>query len=215
MRAEVHESAHLHVSGEALYCDDVPLPEGTLHAAIGVSEKAHARLRHVDLAAVRAAPGVVAVLTAADVPGDNNHGPIVHDDPIFAVDLVEYAGQSIFAVIATSVDAARRAVRLARIDYEELEPILDAATALERQSFVMPTRTLARGEPATRIRSAPHRLTGAFDVGGQEHFYLEGQVGFAVPGEDRTMHVVSSVCSKRAARPRIIRCWRRCRKPRI
>jgi xanthine dehydrogenase large subunit len=192
MRAEVHESAHLHVSGEALYADDIPLPEGALHAAIGVSDKAHARLRDVDLAAVRAAPGVVAVLTAADIPGENNHGPVVHDDPIFATDIVEYAGQSIFAVIATSVEAARKAVRLARIEYEELEPILDIATALERQSFVMPTRTLARGEPAARIRSAPHRLTGGLSVGGQEHFYLEGQIGFAVPGEDRTMHVVSS-----------------------
>jgi len=187
-----HESAHLHVTGEAIYCDDIPLPDGALHAAIGVSEKAHARLLRVDLAAVRSAPGVVAVLTAADIPGDNNHGPVVHDDPIFATDTVEYAGQSIFAVIATSVEAARKAVRLARIDYEELEPILDIETALERQSFVMPTRTLARGEPAARIRSAPHRLTGALSVGGQEHFYLEGQIGVALPGEDRTMHVVSS-----------------------
>lgn len=187
-----HESAHLHVTGEALYCDDIPLPEGALHAAIGVSEKAHARLLRVDLAAVRAAPGVVAVLTASDIPGENNHGPVVHDDPIFATDIVEYAGQSIFAVIATSVEAARKAVRLARIDYEELEAVLDIETALERQSFVMPTRTLARGEPAARIRSAPHKLTGALSVGGQEHFYLEGQIGVALPGEDRTMHVWSS-----------------------
>src|SRR5688572_15421215 len=187
-----HESAHLHVSGEALYCDDIPLPEGALHAAVGVSEKAHARLLHVDLDAVRGAPGVVAVLTAADIPGDNNHGPVVHDDPIFATNLVEYAGQSIFAVLATSVEAARKAVRLARIDYEELEAVLDVEMALERQSFVMPTRTLARGEPAARIRSAPHKLTGALSVGGQEHIYLEGQIGVALPGEDRTMHVVSS-----------------------
>jgi xanthine dehydrogenase large subunit len=141
---------------------------------------------------VRAAPGVVAVLTAADVPGENNHGPVVHDDPIFATDRVEYAGQSIFAVIATTAEAARKAARLARIGYEDLEPILDVRTALERQSFVMPSRTLARGEPAARIRGAEHRLTGALSVGGQEHFYLEGQIGVALPGEDRTMHVVSS-----------------------
>src|SRR5262245_44133253 len=132
-----HESAHLHVSGEALYTDDIPLPEGTLHAALGVSEKAHARIRKLDLSRVRAAPGVVAVLTVADIPGENNHGPVVHDDPIFAVDTVEYAGQSLFAVIAESTEAARKAVRLAQIDYEELEPILDVATALARQSFIM------------------------------------------------------------------------------
>jgi xanthine dehydrogenase large subunit len=188
----VHESAHLHVSGEAVYCDDIPLPPDTLHAAIGISEKAHARIRSLDLGAVLSAPGVVAVLTAADIPGKNNHGPVIADDPIFATGLVEYAGQSLFAAIATSTEAARKAVRLARVEYEELEPILDTRTALERQSFVMPTRTLARGEPAARIRSSPHQLSGSLSVGGQEHFYLEGQIGVAVPGEDGTMHIHSS-----------------------
>jgi xanthine dehydrogenase large subunit len=190
--AEPHESARLHVTGEALYADDIPLPDGTLHAAIGISERAHARIRKLDLSEVRAAPGVVTVLTAADIPGDNNHGPVMHDDPIFAENIAEYAGQSLFAVVATSVDAARKAARLARIEYEDLEPIGDVRTALERQSFVMPTRTLTRGEPAAKIRAAPHRLSGFLAVGGQEHFYLEGQIGVALPGEDRTMLVYSS-----------------------
>ncbi len=190
--AEPHESARLHVTGEALYTDDVALPDGSLHAAIGTAECAHARIRRMDLEAVRSAHGVVAVLAAADIPGENNHGPVVHDDPIFAVDLVEYAGQSLFAVIATSVRAARKAVKLARIEYEELEPIRDAKSALERQSFVLPTRTLARGDWARRIREAPRRLNGALALGGQEHFYLEGQVGVALPGEDRTMQVLCS-----------------------
>ncbi|MGQ0383764.1 MAG: xanthine dehydrogenase molybdopterin binding subunit [Gammaproteobacteria bacterium] len=184
-----HESAHLHVSGEALYTDDIPLPEGALHAAIGLSERAHARLLRVDLEAVRRAPGVVAVLTAADIPGENNHGPVVHDDPIFATDTVEYAGQSLFAVLAVTVNAARRAARLARVEYGELEPVLDARTALERRSFVLPTRTLARGDPAAAIAAAPRRLSGSLASGGQEHFYLEGQVAAALPGEDRTMQV--------------------------
>jgi xanthine dehydrogenase large subunit len=187
-----HESAHLHVTGEALYIDDIPLPEGVLHAAIGISEKAHARLHHVDLSRVRAAPGVVAVLTAADIPGENNHGPVVHDDPIFATELVEYVGQSIFAVVAVSTEAARKAVHLASIVYQDLEPIMDVRTALQHQSFVMPTRTLLRGEPAAKIRAAPHRLNGSLSVGGQEHFYLEGQIGVALPGEDGTMLVYSS-----------------------
>ena len=190
--AEPHESAHLHVSGEALYADDIPLPDGALHAAIGISERAHARILSLDLGEVRVAPGVVTVLTAADIPGDNNHGPVMHDDPIFAVEIAEYAGQSLFAVVATSVDEARKATRLARIEYEDLEPIGDVRTALERQSFVLPTRTLTRGKPTEKIRAASHRLSGSLAVGGQEHFYLEGQIGVALPGEDRTMLVYSS-----------------------
>jgi xanthine dehydrogenase large subunit len=190
--AERHESAHLHVSGEALYTDDIAVPRGTLYAAVGTSAQAHARIRSLDLAAVRAAPGVVAVLTAADIPGENNHGPVVHDDPIFAQELVEYAGQSLFAVVATSTEAARRAARLARVDYEELPAILDIPTALGRRSFILPTRTLRRGDPDARMKEAPHHLSGGFSIGGQDHFYLEGQIALALPGEDGTMHVVSS-----------------------
>jgi xanthine dehydrogenase large subunit len=190
--AERHESAHLHVSGEALYTDDIAVPQGTLYAAVGTSAKAHARIRGLDLAPVRAAPGVVAVLTAADIPGENNHGPVVHDDPIFAQELVEYAGQSLFAVVATSTEAARRAARLASVDYEELPFILDIPTALDRSSFILPTRTLRRGDPDARMKEAPHRLSGGFSIGGQDHFYLEGQIALALPGEDGTMHVHSS-----------------------
>jgi xanthine dehydrogenase large subunit len=187
-----HESAHLHVSGEARYTDDIPAPKGTLHAAIGISEHSHARVKKLDLSQVETAPGVVTVLTVADIPGENNHGPVVHDDPIFADGLVEYAGQCMFAVVATSVDAARKAARLAKIEYEELEAILDIDTALVKNSFVIPTKRLRRGEPEARIRAAPHRLAGSFSIGGQDHFYLEGQVAFALPGEDGTMHVHSS-----------------------
>src|SRR4030095_2063257 len=111
---------------------------------------------------------------------------------IFAEDTVEYAGQSLFAVVAESVDAARRATRLAVVEYEDLEPILDVKTALARQSFVMPTRTLKRGDPDAKLRSAPHRMSGSFSVGGQEHFYLEGQIAVALPGEDGTMLIHSS-----------------------
>ena len=135
-----HESAHLHVTGDALYTDDIPVPEGTLHAAVGMSERAHAHITSLDLSRVEAANGVVAVLTAADIPGENNHGPVVHDDPIFADGLVEYVGQSVFAVVATSVDAARKAARLGTITYEDLDAILDIGDASEKQSFVVPHR---------------------------------------------------------------------------
>jgi xanthine dehydrogenase large subunit len=187
-----HESAHLHVAGEATYVDDILEGRGTLHAAFGLSARAHARIRALDLAPVRAAPGVVAVLTAADIPGENNVGPILHDDPILADGEVQYLGQPIFLVVAETVDAARRAARLARVDYEDLPAILTIEEALARGAFVLPTVTLERGEAKGAIAGAPHRLKGALRIGGQEQFYLEGQIAYAVPREDGDMLVYNS-----------------------
>ena len=187
-----HESAHLHVSGEAAYTDDILEAHGTLHAAFGLSQRAHARLKAMDLAAVRAAPGVVAVITAADIPGKNDVGPILHDDPILAANEIQYLGQPIFLVAAETVDQARRAARLAAVEYEELPAILTIEDALARQSFVLPTVTLERGDWRAALAGAPHRLKGSFRIGGQEQFYLEGQVGYAVPKEDGDMLVYSS-----------------------
>src|SRR5437867_9225737 len=142
-----HDSGHLHVTGEAVYTDDIPEVRGTLHAAIGLSERAHARITSIDLSKVRAAPGVVAVITAKDVPGKNDYGPVVADDPIFATTLVQYVGQSIFAVAARTVEQARRAARLAVIEYEDLKPILTAEAAVRAHSFVLPTERMQRGDP--------------------------------------------------------------------
>src|SRR5690606_28491353 len=187
-----HDSSRLHVSGEALYTDDLPEPRGLLHVAVGLSAKPHARIRSLDLDRVRRAPGVVDVITADDVPGENNCGPVVHDDPILAPGLVEYAGQAVFAVAATSPMAARRAARLAQVDYEELETILDPLTALERQSFVLPTETIRRGDSRQALAGARHRLQGRVRCGGQDQFYLEGQVAMALPAEDGDLVVWSS-----------------------
>jgi xanthine dehydrogenase large subunit len=187
-----HDSGHLHVAGEATYIDDIPEARGTLHAAIGMSERAHARLISVDLAKVAAAPGVVAVITAKDIPGKNDYGPVVADDPIFATALVQYYGQSLFAVAAKTVEHARRAVRLAVVEYEDLKPNLTAEAALKDQSFVLPTERLVRGNPRAAIATAPHRLAGKIKIGGQEQFYLEGMIAYAVPKEDGTMLVYSS-----------------------
>src|SRR5215475_4354040 len=133
-----HDSAHLHVTGQALYCDDIPMPANALHAAFGISTVAHARITTVDLEAVAASAGVVAMAVAADVPGENNYGGAVHDDPIFADGLVQYAGQPVFAVAATSYALARKAVRRARITYDELPAILDIRAALAAESYVLP-----------------------------------------------------------------------------
>ena len=187
-----HDSAHLHVAGEAAYVDDIREARGTLHAAFGLSRKAHARIKAMDLSAVSAAPGVVAVLTAADIPGANEVGPILHDDPILPEREVQYLGQPIFAVAADTVDQARRAARLAAVEYEERPAILTIEEALARQSFVLPSVTLERGDWRAALASAQHRLQGRFRIGGQEQFYLEGQVGYAVPQEDGSMLLYSS-----------------------
>lgn len=187
-----HESARLHVTGEATYTDDIVELQGTLHAALGLSQKAHARLRAIDLDKVKTAPGVVAVFTAEDIPGDNQCGAIIHDDPVLADELVQYVGQPIFIVVADSHDRARRAARLAVIDYEELPPILTPRAAHAAQSYVLPPMHLSRGEPAVALALAPHKLRGQFDVGGQEQFYLEGQISYAIPKEGRSMHVYCS-----------------------
>nr|WP_245152486.1 xanthine dehydrogenase molybdopterin binding subunit [Allopusillimonas soli] len=184
-----HESAILHVSGEATYTDDIPELVGTLHAAIGMSAKAHARIVSMDLDAVRRAPGVVDVLTARDIPGENNCGPVVHDDPLLAEDVVQYIGQPVFVVVAGSHDAARRAARLATIGYEDLPAVLSPQQAKAEQSMVLPPMKLTRGDAVKAIESAPNRLTGTFECNGQEQFYLEGQVSYAVPKEGMGVHV--------------------------
>jgi xanthine dehydrogenase large subunit len=187
-----HDSAHLHVTGRAAYTDDLPEPRDLLHVAVGMSSVAHADVGDVDLSAVLAVPGVVDVCIASDIPGVNNYGPIIKDDPIFATDLVQYVGQPVFAVAALSVDAARKAAGLAKIDYQEREAILDPLLAVEKESFVLPSETLVRGEPDAALRSAPHRVSRRVFLGGQDQFYLEGHVAMAVREEDGCLLVYSS-----------------------
>ncbi len=187
-----HESAHLHVSGRALYADDVSLAAKALHGAFGLSTIAHGRIRALDTAAVLAAPGVVAVATAGDIPGENNYGSILHDDPIFAPGVVQYAGAPLFAVAATSYAAARKAASRARVEYEPLPAILDIRAALAAQSMVVPTERLERGRPQEVLARSPFRLRGTVEMGGQDHFYLEGQIAIAMPQEDGGMLLISS-----------------------
>lgn len=187
-----HESAWLHVSGEAKYVDDIPEQKGTLHAALGLSEKAHARLLSVNLNRVLSAPGVFAAFVAADIPGANDCGPIVHDDPILADGLVQYVGQPIFIVVADTHDRARRAALLADISYDELVPILTPRQAHEVQSYVLPPMRLERGNFDTAFEKAGKRIEGNLSVGGQEQFYLEGQISYAVPKENSGVHVLCS-----------------------
>jgi xanthine dehydrogenase large subunit len=187
-----HESAHLHVTGRATYTDDIPERNGTLHAAMGLSAKAHAKIKSMDLSAVKNAPGVVAVITLDDVPGDKYLGPFLHDEPVFADGETLYVGQPMFAVAATSHDLARRAAKLAKVEYEDLPAILTAQQGAEEKAYVLPPVHIARGDVEDKLATAPNRHEGDFYIGGQEQFYLEGQIAYALPGEDMDMHVYCS-----------------------
>ncbi|MDJ1158990.1 xanthine dehydrogenase molybdopterin binding subunit [Chelatococcus sp. SYSU_G07232] len=187
-----HDSGVKHASGAATYVDDIRAPEGTLHLAVGGSPKARGRLLTLDLSAVRAHPGVVAVLTAADVPGKNDIAPALADDPLFAEGEVSFHGQVLFAVVAETREAARRAARLAKVEIEAERPSVTVEDALARGETVLPDYAFGRGDPDAALAAAPRRLEGTLRIGGQEHFYLEGQAALAVPGEDGDITVHSS-----------------------
>ncbi len=189
-----HDSAHKHVTGTAEYIDDIREPAGTLHAALGMADRAHAEILSIDLDAVKAYPGVVWVMTADDIPGFNDVGSTgQHDEPLLATSKVEFHGQPIFAVIAETRDQARRAARLAKIEYRDLPHWTDIQGAVENGApLVVKPMTLARGEAQSEIEKAPRRLKGQMEIGGQEHFYLEGQIAMAMPGEDEDVIVWSS-----------------------
>jgi len=187
-----HDSAEEHVAGSARYVDDVAEAPGTLHLAFGLARDGHAKLLSLDLDAVRAAPGVVAVFTAADIPGVNDVSPVAGDDRLFATDEILNPGQPLFVVAATSVGAARRAARLGKAEVEPLPALVTIDQALVAGSAIEDTQFMARGDAAAALAAAPHRLTGALEMGGQEHFYLEGQAALATPGEGGQVHVLSS-----------------------
>ena len=191
--ALAHDSAAGHVQGTARFIDDIPEPASLVHVAPGYAPQgARGRIAMLDLDAVRAAPGVVAVLTATDIPGRNDCSPVFGDDPILADGAIAFHGQVVFAVAAQSRDEARRAARLARIEVEEDEPRVSVEAGLASGEAVLPDYQFLRGEPGAEMKRAPHSASGSLRVGGQEHFYLEGQVALALPGEGGAMQVLSS-----------------------
>ncbi|ATJ82952.1 xanthine dehydrogenase, molybdenum binding subunit [Halomonas beimenensis] len=190
--SRAHESAVKHVTGRAAYIDDIPSPAGTLHLALGLSPVAHGRLTRLDLEKVKAAPGVVDVVTLADVPGHTDIGPVFPGDPIFADDEISYLGQCLFAVAAESHKAARLAVEEAVVEIDEQTASLDPVAAAEREDFVRPTHVHERGDWQQALAGAPHVLEGEQFVGGQEHFYLEGQACLVLPTEDEGVMVYTS-----------------------
>ncbi|MCT8161190.1 xanthine dehydrogenase molybdopterin binding subunit [Pseudoruegeria sp. SHC-113] len=188
-----HDTAALHVTGTARYVDDIPTPRGTLHLAFGLSEIAHGTITGLDLTKVREAPGVVAVLTAEDLPFANDVSPSVHDEPLLATGSVHYLGQPIFLVVAESHLQARKAARLGQISYAEKPAILTVEAAMEANSrFEDGPRIYTKGDVDTALAAASRRVEGRIEIGGQEHFYLEGQAALALPQEGGDMLVHSS-----------------------
>ncbi|WP_245215377.1 xanthine dehydrogenase molybdopterin binding subunit [Pararoseomonas baculiformis] len=187
------DSALRHATGEARFTDDIPAPPGLLHAALVLSPVAHGRLAPLDFSPARAAPGVVAVLGAAEIPGRNDIAQAGKaPEVMLAEGLVEHWGQPLAIVVGESRDAALAGAAALRPTIEPLRPVLSVEEALEAGSLLMPPMVLARGNARAALEAAPHRLSGQFQAGGQEHFYLEGQIALAVPGEDGDLVIHSS-----------------------
>ncbi|KGB81389.1 aldehyde oxidase [Rhodovulum sp. NI22] len=188
-----HDAARLHVTGQARYVDDIPTPGAALHLAFGTSAIARGTVTTLDLDPVRAAPGVVAVLTALDLPGANDVSPSAHDEPLLSEGEVFYLGQPLFLVVAETHLAARKAARLAEVGYRDATPILTIDDALAADSrFEDGPRIYAKGDAQKAIAGARHVVEGEMEIGGQEHFYLESQAAMVVPLEGGDMLVHSS-----------------------
>ncbi|NVK59268.1 MAG: molybdopterin-dependent oxidoreductase [Rhodobacteraceae bacterium] len=188
-----HDAAPLHVTGRAGYIDDIPVPPGCLHLAFGLSEIAAGRISEIDLSEVRRAPGVVRVWEAKDLPSDCDCSPSLGDEPMLSGGTVHYVGQPVFLVAATSHLAARKAVRKGVIRYQERDPVftVDEAMAADAR-FEEGPRIWEKGDAARAMETAPHVVTGTLEMGGQEHFYLEGQAALVFPQENGDLLVHSS-----------------------
>ncbi len=187
-----HDSAYKHVSGYAEYTDDINEPKNTIYGAIGLSKKAHAIIKNIDLTEVKKSEGVISIVTQRDIPGRNDVGPVFDGDPIFPKKKVEFFGQPLFAVAATTTELARKAVLKAKITYKDLKPVITIKEALNKKQFLFKPRKVKKGNPSKKIKNSKNNLKGNFTTGSQEHFYLEGQAAFVVPKEDDNFLVYSS-----------------------
>lgn len=187
-----HESAVKHVTGKAIYIDDMPNFPGSLEIVLVTSPFAHANIKSIDPTKALALPGVVAVLTAADIVGKNDIAPVFENEKVIADKVAEYAGHPIAIVAADTYDHAFQSAKLVKVDYEELEPVLTIKEAINRKNFTYDPPTVERGDPDLALINATHRVQGELACGGQDHFYLEANIAVAVPGEDSDMMIYSS-----------------------
>ena len=187
-----HDSAELHVTGEANYIDDLKLPANTLHIAVGLSTIAHGKIISLDLTDVIKAKGVIDVITASDIPGKVDIGPVFPGDLLLTDSNIEFHGQAIFAVAASDYLSAQRAIKQVKINYKEEKSLLELQEAIDQQVYVRPPHGMSCGNAKKAIESAPHTIRGSLNIGGQDHLYLEGQVSVAIPEEDNCFTIYSS-----------------------
>ena len=190
--SNMHQSAYKHVSGASVYVDDIPVHDQLLTGLVVFSPQAHAKIASFDLSQARALPGVHAVLSAADIPGENNLGPIVRDEPCLAENEVSFVGQAVFLIAADDEESARAAADLIKIKYEPLSALVTLEQAMAANSLMGPERKINRGDAKKALAQAPHTIKGQFKTGAQEHWYLETQIALCLPGEDNEMFIHSS-----------------------
>lgn len=187
-----HDSAFGHVTGKSTYVDDIPVHAALLHGHVVYSPHAHARIVSIDTAKAKALKGVYAVITASDIPGENQMGPVVHDEPCLATGEVNCIGQAVVLIAAADEQTARQAERLLDIQYERLDAVTDLRTAIRNNMLLAPERIMQRGDVRQAMDKAAHVLKGELETGAQEHWYLETQTALCIPGEGREMNVFSS-----------------------
>ena len=187
-----HDSAIKHVTGKATYTDDITEPKNLLHAAIGYSKISSGEIIKIDFSEVKNSKGVIDIITDRDIEGINDVGPVFKGDPIFTSKKIRYHGQPIFAVAATSYKLAKKAASKIKIEFKETKPILDIQEALKKKSFVHDPQYLKKGDAIKIIKKSKHVLRGELYSGGQDHFYLEGQIAMTIPQEDNNFLIYSS-----------------------
>ncbi|HLJ93229.1 MAG TPA: molybdopterin cofactor-binding domain-containing protein, partial [Gemmataceae bacterium] len=187
-----HDSARQHVTGEAVYLDDLPPLRNELLVDFVGSPLAHARIRSIDVSAAVRQAGIIAAYTFADVPGQNTFGPVFHDEELLAQAVCHYIGQPIVVLAGTSKQALQAAKAAVRLALDPLPAVLTIEDAIAQQQFIGPTRRIQRGDVAAAFATAEHFLEGTFQSGGQEHFYLEAQAALAIPGEGGQLTIQSS-----------------------
>ena len=187
-----HESAIKHVTGRAIYTDDIPEPRNLLHAVIGYSNCSRGIIKKINYDEVYKSEGVIDIITEKDIEGINDVGAIFKGDKIFTSKDIEYFGQPIFAVIARSNLLAKKAALKVKIDVKEIKPILTIEEALRKKSYVLEPRQIARGNVKKGFKDSDIVLKGKLQTGGQDHFYLEGQISMTIPQEDNNFLVYSS-----------------------
>jgi len=183
----VHDSAIKHVQGTTIYIDDMPAQTGELQAWLVTSPVAKGKIKSIDTSEAQMIPGVRCIITAKDIPGDNQMGPVFHDEPCLAEGQVQCIGQAIALIAADTFEIAHHAASLVKLDIETETPILSIDEAIQHNSRLQPERRIERGDPDGILHTCKHVLHGQFHSGGQEHWYLETQICLAVPGENDEM----------------------------